>query len=404
MPEQTIQQFAGINNKANPESLQSGWISPVKDSLPAELTAGSNIDITDRREIRSRTGTTLQVAGSPTSLWSDGEVAFYVDGGVLKRLWPDMTTTSIRSGVGADVVFQRVDDRVYWTDGTLTGVIDNGLNRSWGLNPPLIAGLTSSGSGLLLAGRYQVVLTAMRPNGVESGTSLPDTIDLADNSSITVTWLDSGDTEISHINIYVSNRDGEALFLAGTAPVGDESFTHSGAPLSVPLNLQWLQKPPAGQWLTFYKGRILIASGEEIYVTSTHSLEHVDLREYIACDGSRINMLASLESVVFIGTEEGVSVLQGDAQGSLKATRASIGRVVPGTAVIADGYELFGRIELAGQNVVVFVSVEGVLAGFADGTLVNLTSDSYDVTARRKGAALFRGTSDVHQYIVVQQQ
>lgn len=403
MPEQKIRQFAGINNKSNPESLHGGWISPVKDSLPAELTTGNNIDITDRYEVRTRQGTTSVLAGTPTSLWSDGEVAFFVDGGVLKRLWPDMTATTIQSGVGSNVAFKRIDDRVYWTDGTLTGVIDNGVARSWGLDEIGITALSVSGSGLLQAGSYQVTMTALRADGLESGAFLPETITVTDNTSIVVSWIDPGNSEISHVNIYVSNRDGEALFLAGRVPVSDGTFTHAGGPLAMPLNTQWLHKPPAGQLLTQYKGRILIASGEVIFATTAHGYEHVDLREYLACDGSRITMLESLESVVFVGTDEGVSVLEGGSNDSMKTTRVSNAGVVAGSSVVADGYELFGRVELAGQTVVVFVSGEGVLAGFQDGTLINLTSETYDVTTKTTAAALFRGSSDIHQYIVVQQ-
>jgi hypothetical protein len=403
MPEKTIRRFAGINNKARPESLNGGWVVPDREVSPADLTVGLNVDITDEYQLRSRLGQTVQIAGTQTSLWSDGDIALFVEGGQLIRLWPDMTTTTITSGVGSEVSYVRVDDTVYWTDGMATGVIESGIPRSWGLEAPIISGVGSINSGLLQGGSYQVAITGVRPNGIESGTNNLIRVPVIDNSSVVVNWIDPMDAEIQSVNVYVSNRDGEALFLAGNAPVSDKSFTHSGGQLSSPLNLQWFAKPPAGQLLAKYKGRILIAVGEYVFVTTPQGFEHVDMRDFISVDGSRITMIEALDDAFYVGTDRGVSYFKGDKFNDMTVIRSSSTGVVKGSSVVADGFKLFGRVELAGQTVVVFTTSDGVMAGLSDGDLVNLTESTYDLTTGTSSAAIFRSTSDIHQYIVVQQ-
>ena len=406
MAELTLDSFAGIRNTDPVERIRAGWARPNVpdvDAGPADLAEAVNVDIDDSGGLSMRIGTELQVAGAATSLWSADDIALMVQSGVLKRVWPDMTTTNLTTGIGADVSYVKVADKVFLSDGVSAGVIDGGRYRTWGIIlPPSLLPLTRV-PGVLQAGRYLVNLTYLRDDGQESGTGLSTPIDLVADSGIQVTWDAVDDSTISHVVMYVTTQNGNMLYRAVTTPIADLTATFTGGSLAVPLDTQWLEGPPAGQLLAEYKGIIYVADGEYIQASTAFGYELFDARDFQPIDGSKITVLERNDSGLIVGTEESLVFLKGNSFADFEYSTTLAAGALTGSSVVRDGFSVFGLSELAGLDVVLVTTGEGVVAILPDGGYRNITRERYAFTMQQKSAAVFRDESTIHQYILIQQ-
>jgi len=297
----------------------------------------------------------------------------------------------------------RVDRRVYLSDGVSVGVIDGGQYRTWGLAlPPSLLNLTRV-QGNLPAGRYLVNITYLRDDGQESGTGLSTAIDVVDNSGIQVVWDAPTDTSISEVAMYVTTQNGNTLYRAVTSPVGDGTATFTGGVLAVPLSTQWLEQPPAGQLLAEYKGIIYVADGEYIHASTALGYELFDARDFQPIDGTKITVLERNDSGLIVGTEKSLVFLKGNSFADFEYSTTLSAGALAGSSIVRDGFSVFGLSELAGAEVVLVTTEEGVVAVLADGGYRNLTRDRYEFDIGTKSAAVFRDESTIHQYILFQQ-
>lgn len=377
--------FAGINNRLPPERIHS---LPTQTDPTCELVTATNIDIDDSGRAARRAGQTLKVAGASHSLWCDA-LCLCVQAGVLKQINTDYTTTTLATGLNSDYVsYQRVNDRIYWSNGTQNGVIGNSVNRAWGLPIPNLPMVTKI-SGNLSAGTYQYSMTTIR-DGMESGAALTGTIELAAGQGLRFSFT-------GNVALYVTESNGTTLFQCATSNAG--SYDHIGGQLSLPLDTQWLDQPPAGQCLTHYKGRLYIASGQFIYVTTALGYELCDLRDYLSVDSSKITMLAGLENGLLVGTEKATYYLSGSSLAEFSITPKG-SPTIPRTLRLEDGQTVTGKAEYAGRKVALFTTTEGICLASPDGSVVNLTQDRYNFTASGIGAAGFRNDTTLTQYLL----
>lgn len=86
-----------------------------------------NLDIDNSFVVGSRKGGVLKTSGSGVhSGWSDGEIALFVEGEVLKLLNADYTTRSLGTIGSGRLSCAPVNDRIYLTNGTYIGYLQDG--------------------------------------------------------------------------------------------------------------------------------------------------------------------------------------------------------------------------------------------------------------------------------------
>ena len=110
--------FRGIDNVSNPEALQPGFLSRA-----------ANCDIDDNGFLRRRKGYEQILDCDAHSLWSNGDVCFFVHGTMLKRLYDDFSTAVILNGVNPHLRMEFVDVNgvVYFTNNEIIGFIENDI-------------------------------------------------------------------------------------------------------------------------------------------------------------------------------------------------------------------------------------------------------------------------------------
>lgn len=112
---------SGLNNAIDPVRLQH---DPETGTI--ELAAAVNVDIDDTGFPSTRRGFALLAEKPGThSLWSNGDVAFFVAGSSMYQLYHDMSYRGIRSGLtpSAPVSYAEIGGRVFYANG-----FENGQN------------------------------------------------------------------------------------------------------------------------------------------------------------------------------------------------------------------------------------------------------------------------------------
>lgn len=389
--------FAGIRNTLPPERLH---VLPDRDNGSTDLVDAVNVDLDNSGQVGRRAGTTLVRAGAAHSIWSQGDMCVFVSGTSLMRLYPDYSSEVLAVGLvsGARVNYVEVNGRLYWSSATQSGVVADGRGRSWGMDIPLPPGLAVIG-GQLTPGQYQCVITHVRNDSQESGAALPSVIKLTADGGIRVTWP-TPPNPVEWVRVYLSAPDGTVLYLADEVQATDQYTEITACAFALPLNTQWMDKPPPGQGLAYANGRVYIAVGVHIFGTTELGYEYVDLRDYLPLDGTRVRLIAGVEGGLFAATEHAAYFLRGKTFDSMEMVIVATSGGIEGSVAYVDGRTATGIPEMAGKRCVLFATGDGVLLGLPDGTVMNLTRERYRFERAPSAAAGFHENDQLNSYLL----
>lgn len=387
-----ITDFLGLNNVLDPEDVQLG-----------ELQTAINYDVTNNRKLKPRQGTQLVHSCTPHSLFSDGTTMCFREGAALKMRGDDGTITILRNDFtsSAPVSYLGLNGLIYYTDGSLTGVVQDGVNRSWGLVNPQAPTLTPT-VGLLPSGRYQVALTYMRNDGQESGSLVAATVDVTEGGIEVSNIPISSDPTVERVLIYMSTADGEVLYRAMVVANGTMSaiYRGDGNNLSSPLVTAHLSAPPPGQLIAHHNGRVYIAQGSILWYTEPFMYELVSLAHNFLPLPGRITMLAPVKDGIWVGTDRETVYIPGkDPEVGMEWDPKANYGVIEGTPRLIDG-QVIGTDNMLKGNAWIWCSTKGFCVGGNDGLFINLTEGRFTMPDGVAGAGLVRRQDGIDQYVV----
>ena len=393
-----LDDFLGLNNVLPPEMLTLKVAFAKKQQYLAEA---KNVDITNSFEARRRAGYSAIYRASVHSLWSGSGMCLFRDGQTLKMLRDDLSAADVlRSGIigNRPMTYLALNDLVYYSDGTYSGIIEGGVDRSWGLAVPPMAGLSSTW-GTLLAGHYRVAVSYLRADGQESGTSEPAMIEIADNSGIAIAITASSDPTVTAILIYVTRCDGETFYQAYRQANAVQTVSHiTEQAMSTTFSKTLLfGPPPAGTMLEYYNGHIYIVDQSTIWHTEPFRYELIDaLQDYLSFDRD-VTLMGAVEDGMFFGTDTEIAFAQGPGPRKFSMERKTSYGAVKGTMQVIDHLEKDGTL----KKWIAFVSKEGLCFGKPGGEIDNVTRNNYIMPPACSGAGLIRTSDGVQQSIAV---
>lgn len=387
----SFSEFAGLRNTVDPAEMD-----------PSDLATALNVDITDARRIRRRKGFGASVvSGACHSFWSSGSHAYMVRAGELLQVMPDFTVKVLRAGLtaAAPMAFDVVGERVFFSNGHENGVIEGGVARPWGLAVPGLPTVAKI-PGSLRAGRYQYAVTFSDQLGQESGAGRAGLIDLAEPSGLAFSSFGAVPDNAATINLYLSQPDGDILYLAD-ALHRDATLTTVTAPIDgvMPLSTQFLSPPPPGAHIVYSYGRIYVADGQRVYPSEPYAPELFDLRKHHPTE-SLVTMLASVTAGMFIGTETEVGWVSGAEPDKSGFIHKAPHGVIPGTLAYGPTDDFGGG---ADGQAAYFATTGGIMRGLPGGQLENLTRARYQYPTATRGAGVVRTTGGIAQYLAVLQ-
>lgn len=397
MPFAEIKAIKGVRNDVGPERFAAG-----------DLAYGRNIDIDKTGKAFRRRGASTVAAGAAHSGWSEPGQAYFVQGGLLKRMTPGGAISNVQPATtitGQRVCFASVNGRVYWTDGIASGVLTGGANSPWGLTPPSLI-VPTVGNGAMQPGRYLCTMTFVSADGTESGAPAPSTVDVPPGGgSLVFTGLPvSPEPSVTHRNIYVSAPDAQTPMLAAVLNNVTTSLTITDLPITSAAVRTTLMTcaPSGGRLIGHYKGRLYVGVGQFLCYSQPFEYGLFDTRDFIAL-GADVQTFAAVQDGIFVGTTASTLFLRGDEPEKFELRDVSPYGTVLGTEVpVPSAYFTTDDGNTPpGETVVLWTSQKGVVLGSDGGVARDLTAARYIPPAATVGAALFKQRDEkTPQYLV----
>lgn len=390
----------GLNNVAAETSLAA-----------PELRTARNVDLADDGKPRRRRGYRRICAGSGIrGLWADPDtgLGFFAEGAALRAVDAFGTVTTILAdGVSpyADVAFCRLADRVYWTDGGVTGSITDALDaRPWGCPNPAGQPLVSPAAvGGLHAGTYQVAITYRDDRGEESGATLAALVDVSEGGGIQLSSIPQPNAPtVTTVRVYLSPPNGDALLHHRDLPIGITNVIVGVGFAGKPLETQFLSPMPPGQAIAALNGRLFVADGKTLRWTPALRYGLTHRANATIGFAQRIDVLIDVGEAqdgagLYVAAGERTFFLAGWDAGATTRVIAHPYGAVPGTAravpAAAFGIESTRRAAYwLGRNGVACLGLPG-------GQVVPLTAARAVADRYERGATLFCERDGIRQAI-----
>jgi hypothetical protein len=167
------------------------------------------------------------------------------------------------------------------------------------------------------------------------------------------------------------------------------------------INGKPLSPPPMGSHLTAINGRIYIADDKTLWATELYLYDYVDRTKGFVQFDSKITGLAYSGDGIYVGTETGVWFLRGGLN-NMERRIVVRSRHIPYSMVEVPGdYALVaGEPALQYRNAVMFMTEDGLIAGFNGGFCRNLTENEMIFPKALTASPMFRKRDGINQYVV----
>lgn len=385
----TFRSFTGIDNVLPPQRLSA-----------KALVEAMNVDLGLDGEVSRRAGYDIAAPGCHKNLWRGagfhlatigGQLTSVSDGGARHLIHPALSSARV-------AYCNLPDGRTAFSNGAICGLTDGLTGTSWGVPAPTNAGFATSVQGGLDPGLYRYAVTHVRvADGLESAPVYGAQVDLQ-QGGLMVT--DLPEREGMSANVYLTGRDGGEFFLAGSTAGAAFIFTGVHDELQLPCRTLHEAVAPAGQVLSFWRGRALVAVGDVLYASLPYRWESFHLARDFKRFAARITLVQPVDDGLYVGTEDELVFLLGDRFDTLAPMSVRSGRVVPGSGCAVPG-ERLRRGDGMGSGAAMVCIVAGHLTvGFRGGETTTLANYR---TQAREVVATFREVGGTPQYLAVEQ-
>jgi hypothetical protein len=386
----TYEGFTGINNVLPEHRMGSG-----------DLLRAQDVDIGLTGEITRRGGLILLSEQCHKNLHPAHGFMLATCGSALTAIHPDGARHVIHPALGSDRVWycDLPDGRTTYSNGLIHGVADgrSGVERS--VAAPESLGLPDQCFGALHPGQYRYCLSLVRLADRLEGPAISSEPLLLEQGGLRLDGLP--ELEGHAVNVYLSDKDGEGAYLAGTALGPSFEFTGDNTALVLPCRTLGAQPFPVGTITAFWRGRVLVAQGNVLWASRPMVPHLADWRDFKPL-AAPITAIQPVDDGVYVGTEQDLVFLAGTEWGQLAYVPTKRGPVVLGSGVQVPGHRIkLGDGTGEGQAMLCIAGGE-VVAGFGGGQTASLTANRYRTTVKEV-CATFREVNGIPQYLAVPQ-
>jgi len=367
----------------NPVASQNGY------TAPSRCVAAVNVDFDDAGRYPRRDGTTERVSATAgLSVFSALGLLLFQDQGTIKKITvADFSTTNLVTGLNASakVVFHEHYGAIWWTNGIENGQITAaGAATNWGMTVPPSPTLGTA-VGTLPAGRYLVAVTLVDANGVESAADKSSAITLDGTEAITVD-LTSSDPNAVTARVYATKANGKQLSYVGQSAVGSLPVTISDVAVSKePIRTHIFSPPIPGDGMFSYQGMMITFSGQYLFPSFGPNVHLYELDKTAEGRPSDILAGAGLRGGFWTVCERGAFFTAGEVPGSWGTSQKDNRKYAAGVLVLPGSKIPALKVM---DNIALFVSENGLMVGFPDGTLLPLTDDKHRLDVEGKTASI----------------
>jgi hypothetical protein len=353
----SISEFGGLDNQNN----------PIEFGLK-RLSVAENVDITRNNKIVTRKGRTMLRAIAIQAASATKTAIIYQSGSELHKIIDADSSVLLETGLTETKTLfaEELDGKIYWSNTAECGVIENNNSRPLGVPSPITQGYSEI-TGSMPSGTYLYALTFIRDDGFESGAGLSGQAYIT-RGGISVLIPRNVPSNVTSICLYMSNVNGDVMYLANTVNIASQNITYIGDTLSfgVALVNQFCDKPLPFQCACYYKGRMYYAQGGVLWSSLPFSYELINYSQDFVAFDSDIVVCAAVRDGIYIATNDAHYFLSGNDTQDFSRTKVLEYGAIKSAAVAVD---TIGDK----SNGVIWASSKGAIAGFDGGQVLNLT-------------------------------
>jgi len=166
-----------------------------------------------------------------------------------------------------------------------------------------------------------------------------------------------------------------------------------------------LKAPPMATCMTYYNGRLYLASGSTLWYTELFLYDYVDATKTFYQFEGNITLLGTVSDGIYVGTDQGLWFLQGTSN-PLKRIAVMDSAVIPGSMVdipaeLANPPQIPANSDTPLKISIAFLTTSGFCVAQDGGQAYNLTEDKFIFPDAVRAAALWRRQDGVNQYVAV---
>ena len=178
------------------------------------------------------------------------------------------------------------------------------------------------------------------------------------------------DSAITGVNIYSTSIGGTDMQLAGTVNRDATNFTITeDHKLGMAAQFAHLSPMPTGKYLCYWRGRLITATANVIRFSEPLAYHLHDERHGFIQTSQRVTFIQPVNGGLWVGQVDHVIFIQGSQLDDMNITIKSAAAPIPGSAIQIGSAEI-GEIAEGGDQVVVWLSANGYVAGNSGGQLV----------------------------------
>ena len=371
----------GMNNIAKETSLPEG-----------SLREAINVDIDDAGNTRLREGYELLYSGSGIgSLYE----RYFREGTELKYLNDDNTATVV-TNVEGKVRYTKLNERIYYTDGYSNGILDGIVSTPLSVETPKTFEVAHSSIGSLEPGLYLVTCAYLSPEGILSGAPITTEIKLFSTGGITVTVPQP--IIPGKIVIYCTPGNSPVLHEQAILNYGINTYTISSIGKSVrTCSTQFMDPMPPGQIIEYYKGKLYIAHGNELWFSEPHRYGLTIPSKNFFYFPDRITVCVAVDNGIYVVSDKTYFITFSKTE-EATMKEVSQNKAVEGTSLKIPGSSFGFEFE---SDLAYWFSEEGAVVGLPNGQIHNLTDDVLAVSdnTSKVGTSLQREYNGIKQII-----
>lgn len=360
-----------------------------------------NVDFSRTGDPRTRKGySKLLDTTASHSLYSNGTITLFVNDSILYRLYPDSVTLAPIATVEASLSYVDIQGVIYFADGNSIRRVnsDNEYFPAWVSNPSGAPTLTTDTAGAMPPGKYQIAITNIASSGEESGTTLPQVVDVTGGGIVISDIPQAADA--AYVRVYASVANGSEFYAQHDVPMGTVTTTLSAHRLGKPLETLFADAFTYGDVLAHYKGRMYVATANMLMYSESlrPGLTRVLDNYFPPFDGD-IKLVMPTTTGIYVVADR-TFFLFGDTPEKMSVREVYNHSGVPNTGAFVSSSVL----SMEGDSPLpVWFSDTGMVIGTSQGKVVPMMENKVAIDEYRKGATLYKEENGVKSIITALQ-
>ena len=379
----TIRGFKGMNNV-----LEEGGFSGHQDgTMTAIPKVILNADVTAEERLKKRAGYRLLTSlPNAHSAWSTRSIMLAAAEGRLYRFYPDGSKVNLCALTGPyeeKLFYAAVDSLVYISSRHWMGILDPVENTvsAWGIPlpaQPILVGNQSGGA--LAAGRYQICYTNEVDGQIGGGGMIAEIDIPIDGYSIAMLNKTTG------IVAWATDPDGNTFYRTA-----DERSEITEIETIEPLPTFMCSPPNPMRFIRRAFGRMWGAIDNRLLYSEPYRYDLFKSTNEFTFP-TEIIMCAFVDGGIYVGFEDKTIFLPGTQPTDMREANV-------GGGVARNILAYCNNVPDMGNNVPVWVSKDGLVAGSHGGALSMITKDRVQFPAGQEGAAVSRTVNGQDQFL-----